>query len=307
MKKREFTKSRIAKIFLSLAVVVLSITSIFMWSAICSFEDNVLASFRPNDYGFSPKMQKISSFSTDFSSSKEDRKHNIRLASENFSWLVIKKGDTLSFNTIVGKRTEERGYKMSKVIVDGEYTQGVGGGVCQVSTTLYNAWIRGGLGTKYVRAHSLPASYCGLSQDATVSDYIDLILLNDSEYDVIVNGYIKDNKVYFDIYGNPLEYTIDIRSELIEKLIPPEPIIEEVEEYPSDFKGEIKTDAYGEYGIVKSEKTGYKSKAFMDYYDKEGNLIKSKELRKDNYLPTQGKIYRKIPKSMTLPYFPDVA
>lgn len=270
-----------------------------MWSAIVRVQDSLLTCARPNDYGFSPKMQKISSFFTDFSTSKEDRRHNIRLASDNFSWLAVKSGSTLSFNTIVGKRTEERGYKVSKVIVDGEYTKGVGGGVCQVSTTLYNAWIRAGLGTKYVRAHSLPASYCDLSQDATVTDYIDLILLNDSPYDILVNGYVKDNKVYFDIYGHPLEYTVNIRSQLVGTIQPPQPEVIEVEEFPDDFDGEIKQDSLGEYGIQKYAKTGYKSVAYIEYYDKQGNLVKSKQLRKDNYLPTKGKIYRKIQKGDT--------
>ena len=86
----------------------------------------------PNPYGFSPKMQLISRFSTDFSTSKEERAHNVALASSNFCWIVVKKGETLSFNTVVGLRSEERGYKNAKVIVNGEYTEGVGGGVCQV-------------------------------------------------------------------------------------------------------------------------------------------------------------------------------
>lgn len=300
MKRYGLKKRKNAKIWIGLtAALIFAVVAVVMWSSVLKIDRYIMTSARPNDYGFSPKMQKISSFCTDFSTSKDDRKHNIRLAADNFSWLVVKSGTTLSFNTVVGKRTQERGYRLSKVIVDGEYTQGVGGGVCQVSTTLYNAWIRGGLATQYVRAHSLPASYCGLSQDATVSDYIDLVLLNDSPYDVIVNGYVKENKVYFDIYGEPLEYSIDIRSELLETLSPPAPIIEEVDDFPVDFKGEIRTDAYGEYAIQKAEKTGYKSRAFIEYYDKSGQLVKSKELRKDSYLPTQGKIYRKINKGLS--------
>ena len=131
-------------------------------------------------------MQLISSFNTDYSTSKEERAHNVALASSNFCWIVVKKGETLSFNTVVGLRSEERGYKNAKVIVNGEYTQGVGGGVCQVSTTLYNSWIRAGMTAKSVQSHSLPSSYCGLSQDATVSEFI---IINSSCIIHILNSY----------------------------------------------------------------------------------------------------------------------
>ena len=251
---------------------------------------SVSAMSSPNTYGFSPKMQRISTFSTDYSTSKEERSHNVALASSNFCWIVVKKGETLSFNTVVGLRSEERGYKNAKVIVNGEYTEGVGGGVCQVSTTLYNAWIRAGLSAKSVQSHSLPSSYCGLSQDATVSEFIDLVLLNDSNYDVLVNGYTKDKKIYFDIYGHPLPYKINLRSEITEVLQPPEPLVE----WSEELTGEIQQDTEGEYTVTKKSAVGYKSRAIIEYV-KDGKIIFQKELRKDNYLPVQGKITRKKP------------
>ncbi len=244
----------------------------------------------PNTYGFSPKMQLISSFSTDYSTSKEERAHNVALACSNFCWLVVKKGETLSFNTVVGLRSEERGYKNAKVIVSGEYTEGVGGGVCQVSTTLYNAWIRAGMSAKSAQSHSLPSSYCGLSQDATVSEFIDMVLVNDSDYDVIVNGYTKNKKIYFDVYGHPLQYKINLRSEITEVLQPPEPIVE----WSDELTGEIQQDEEGEYTVVKKSSVGYKSRAIIEYV-KDGKVIFQKQLRKDNYLPVQGKIMRKKP------------
>lgn len=267
----------------------------------------VSAMSSPNPYGFSPKMQRISSFSTDFSTSKEERSHNVALASSNFCWLVVKKGETLSFNTVVGLRSEERGYKNAKVIVNGEYTQGVGGGVCQVSTTLYNAWIRAGLTAKSAQSHSLPSSYCGLSQDATVSEFIDLVLLNDSNYDVMVNGYIKGKKVYFDVYGHPLPYKINLRSEITEVLQPPQPLVE----WSEELIGDVQQDADGEYTVAKKSAVGYRSRAIIEYV-KDGKIIYQKELRKDNYLPVQGKIIRKkqsqdeklkVPQDNDFPWF----
>lgn len=244
----------------------------------------------PNPYGFSPKMQLISRFSTDFSTSKEERSFNIALASSNFCWLVVKSGECLSFNTIVGVRSEDRGYKNAKVIVNGDYTEGIGGGVCQVSTTLYNSWVRAGLAPKQVVSHSLPSSYCSLSQDATVSEFIDMVLLNDSEYDVIVNGYVENKKVIFDIYGHPLPYKIKLRSEILEVVEPPEAAVE----FSDELVGEIASDGVGEYVVSKKSHVGYKSRAIIEYYDGD-KLISSKEFRKDNYLPVQGKIIRRKP------------
>lgn len=283
--------------FIFTALVIITVGGVLIYAG--QKMQTAAAMSSPNTYGFSPKMQLVSSFSTDYSTSKEERAHNVALASSNFCWLVVKSGETLSFNTVVGLRNEERGYKNAKVILNGEYTEGVGGGVCQVSTTLYNAWIRAGLSAQSVQSHSLPSSYCGLSQDATVSEFIDLVLLNDSNYDVIVNGYTKEKKVYFDVYGHPLPYKINLRSEITEVLQPPEPIIE----WTDELSGEIKQDSDGEYVETRKSSVGYKSRAIIEYVQ-DGKVIFQKELRKDNYLPVQGKITRKKPAQDDKPKVP---
>ncbi|MGN0788552.1 MAG: VanW family protein [Christensenellales bacterium] len=241
---------------------------------------------------FSPKTQNISTFSTSFATSSAGRIHNITLATGNFSWLVVKAGERLSFNTIVGARTEERGYANAKVILWGEYVDGVGGGVCQVSTTLYNAWIRAGLGTEQVVNHSLPSSYCELSQDATVSEYTDMILLNDSGYDVVVNGKVVDKTVTFRIYGAPTEYTYKIESKLLEVLPPTAP--EVVYSATLEGMGEIREDGEGQYVVLRQEKNGYRSQAVRKKY-KDGVEVESKLLRVDTYKPSRGKICVKRP------------
>ncbi|MDE6189615.1 MAG: VanW family protein [Clostridia bacterium] len=296
MKSRIERKDGVIAIILLSAVLALIASGVFLYE----FGDTAEGAISPNQYDFSPKMQLISSFSTDFSSSKAERAHNVTLACDSFSWLTVRRGEKLSFNTVVGKRVEERGYKNAKIIVEGKYTEGVGGGVCQVSTTLYNAWIRAGLGSEYAQAHSLPSSYCPLSTDATVSEFIDMVLVNDSDYDVLVNGYTKDGKVVFDIYGNPIEYTIQIRSEVLEVLPEPEPIVEWAEE----LEGEIKIDDEGEYSISKKGAQGYKSRAVIEYYDKNGVKVKEQQLRSDCYLPVQGMITRKKPPQEQTPKVP---
>ncbi len=135
-------KSRIEKINSIITVILFIAIATLLIGGVFIYKSNGIVATgtsSPNQYGFSPKMQIIGSYNTDYSSSKEERAHNVALACESFSWVAVKKGERLSFNNVVGKREESRGYKNAKVIVDGEYTQGVGGGVCQVSSTLYNA------------------------------------------------------------------------------------------------------------------------------------------------------------------------
>ncbi|MGN0771493.1 MAG: VanW family protein [Christensenellales bacterium] len=258
-------------------------------------EDNGLTRMSSGDDfvgNFSPKTQNISTFSTSFETSTQGRIHNITLATGNFSWLLVEAGGRLSFNTVVGARTQERGYANAKVILWGEYVDGVGGGVCQVSTTLYNAWIRAGLGVEQVVNHSLPSSYCELSQDATVSEYTDMILVNDSGYDVIVNGKVEGKTVTFNIYGAPSEYTYDIRSSLLEVLPPTAP--EVVYSATLEGMGEIFEDGEGQYVVLRQEKNGYRSQAVRIKY-KNGVEVESKLLRVDTYQPSRGKICVKRP------------
>jgi len=236
---------------------------------------------------FSPKTQHVSTFSTSFETSSPSRSHNVALATNNFCWRVVGSGEELSFNQIVGERTAERGYQNAKVILYGEYVDGVGGGVCQVSTTLYNAWIRAGLEVSHVVNHSLPSSYCELSQDATVSDYIDMILLNDSPFAVIVNGYVKDKHIVFDIYTQPTPYTFEIESSVIEYLPATAPEVEYVDSL--EGLGEVQEDGENKFVVTRQEKQGYHTMAVRKKYLR-GQLVGQQKIREDYYKPTRGKI-----------------
>lgn len=232
------------------------------------------------------KRQHVSTFTTSFSTSSENRKHNIRLATSNFAWLQIPAKHKLSFNEIVGKRSLENGYKNAIVISYGEYVEGVGGGVCQVSTTLYNSWIRAGLEVIEVKNHTLPASYVELSQDATVSDYQDLILFNNTSNTVVINGYSSKDSLTFDIYANKMEYEIKIETVIIDKINPPPPKEEKIATFADN---NVFYDGNRNYVILKNAKVGYKSKSIMKYF-KNGEYLFSKQIREDYYLPIQGTI-----------------
>ncbi|SFT48919.1 Vancomycin resistance protein YoaR, contains peptidoglycan-binding and VanW domains [Selenomonas sp. GACV-9] len=108
-----------------------------------------------------------------------DRGDNIGLAASHLQGALIRSQSTLSFNSIVGQRTYEAGYKDAGVIVDGEHKIDVGGGVCQVSSTLYNAVLLAGMTPTERANHSLPSAYVPAGRDATVADnLLDFVFRN---------------------------------------------------------------------------------------------------------------------------------
>ena len=116
-----------------------------------------------------------SEFTTYYPYSTPDRKLNIKLCASKINGTTLKSGEEFSFNNKVGKRTEENGFKLAKIIFNGSFIDGIGGGVCQVSTTLYNCALLSGLKITEHHSHSLAVSYIEPSFDAMVSgDYADL-------------------------------------------------------------------------------------------------------------------------------------
>lgn len=143
----------------------------------------------------------MASFTTSLGKSSEERIYNIQLASSFINGIIIPSGSDFSFNETVGARTTARGFKESTVITDGEYTLGVGGGVCQLSTTLYNAVLLSGLTTKRVARHSYPAKYVEPSRDAMVSEYSDFVFTNSTDHNIYIFAFVQNNELSVKIYG----------------------------------------------------------------------------------------------------------
>ncbi|MBE9914174.1 hypothetical protein G8C92_09025 [Paenibacillus donghaensis] len=120
----------------------------------------LLASLRSKQLGY---------YVTYFNSNNRDRSHNIALAAKAIDSAVIFPGETFSFNQVVGIRTTGKGYRRAGVIVRGELSEGVGGGICQVSSTLFNAVDRAGLNIVKRYSHSRHVPYVPPGRDATVS------------------------------------------------------------------------------------------------------------------------------------------
>ena len=117
------------------------------------------------------RSQRIGHYVTYFNSHNRERSHNITLAAAAINNKVVLPGETFSFNQTVGKRTKEKGYLPAPIIVRGELAEGVGGGICQVSSTLFNAADRSGLQILQRYSHSRRVPYVPPGRDATVSWY----------------------------------------------------------------------------------------------------------------------------------------
>lgn len=222
------------------------------------------------------------SFSTSFSSSSEERKNNIRLATKSINKYLLDVGGEFSFNRVVGKRTENRGYKKAKIIVNGEFTEGVGGGVCQVSTTLYNTALLGGMTITECHPHSLKVGYVPPSFDAMVnSGTADLKFRNDTKNPILIFSSTDGNKITFEIYGEPLDKQIELKSVTIKELPATEyeQIVDENGDYPNLYEGETL--------VLKHGMDGLKSEGYL-LEKKNGKIIKNTKIRSDKYNPTKG-------------------
>lgn len=139
---------------------------------------------------------------THFSPTKENRVYNISVAAKAIDDLMLKPGATFSFNKIVGPRSQEAGYKTAGVIINNEMVEGIGGGVCQVSSTLYNAVLQADLEIVERVNHSTPVAYLPLGQDATVAyDYLDFKFKNNTANYIFIKAQASNNSIMIRIFG----------------------------------------------------------------------------------------------------------
>lgn len=143
----------------------------------------------------------VSTFTTHFPL-RRNRIENIRVAASKLNGIVLLPGERLSFNKTVGKRTIEAGFKEAPVFVNGKHDLGIGGGICQVSTTLYNAALFADLAIKQRRNHSMPVPYVPVGRDATV-DYprTDLVIENSMATPIGVVCHYVPGTLSFSILG----------------------------------------------------------------------------------------------------------
>ncbi len=215
--------------------------------------------------------------STDLGNSSDARIHNVKTALSFFNGLVVQPGQEVSFNQTTGERGLEQGYQNAGVIQDDEIVDGPGGGVCQVSTTLYHAVVKAGLEIIRSNKHSMPVSYVDVGTDAAVAwDYKDLIFKNNTDHPIFIEGKVSGKTVVVSVYGYPLEegLSYDIVSEVYETIPAP--------------PAEVVLDTTGEHAtytdeLVEGKKSRQGTKVRSYRVTKRNGEEVSRELLRDDY------------------------
>jgi vancomycin resistance protein YoaR len=146
----------------------------------------------------------LASFSTGLGASSRNRRHNVALACAAINGTVLMPGDVFSYNDVVGPRVPSAGYREAPVIVRGRLEPGTGGGICQVSSTLYNAALLADLQIVSRRNHGIPVAYVPAGRDATVADgAIDFKFKNRLERPIAIGAAISGWQVVVSVYGHP--------------------------------------------------------------------------------------------------------
>lgn len=224
----------------------------------------------------------VSSFTTQTTNDR-DRNTNIALSAAALDGQVVRPGETLSFNACTGQRTGEKGYREAGAIASGVLVDDTGGGVCQTSSTLFNAVVRADLEIVKRSAHSWPSSYVNKGEDATVNwPSLDFVFRNDGDYPVFVVAWYENQSVTVEIYGELLEDggRIDLESEVTQTIKPSNDIL-----YTLDPSLPLGTRKAG-----RSKRTGYVVDTYKVYKDAAGNETRREKLWTTTYRATQQEI-----------------
>lgn len=172
------------------------------------------------------QYQTLATFTTKTTSNAK-RNTNVRLAAEALNGTIVQPGEEFSFNEVVGQRTEEKGYQAAAAYSSGEVVQEIGGGVCQISSTLYRVVFQSGMEITYRRSHTFEPNYVTPGQDAAISwEQPDFKFINRSEGPICIRASYADQKATVSIYGIPVleeGITWDLYSEKTGEVDPPEP------------------------------------------------------------------------------------
>ena len=221
--------------------------------------------------------ERLSSYTTYFNAEDKGRSKNIAIAASLIDGTAIQAYGDFSFNQTVGRRTADAGFRQAKIIVNGEYVLGVGGGVCQVSTTLYNAALKSGVAVTEYHPHSLRVSYVAPSRDAMVSNDCDLRLYNPYSHPIYITAQVFEEGLRVTFYGENEGDRYEVISKILEEIPPPAPIVKTEEKE----------------GILRSPKNGVRSEMYLERY-RGGVLVTRKRMRVDEYRPIQGIIAKKV-------------
>ncbi len=144
----------------------------------------------------------MGTWSSDFSTSSSARAGNVILTANRINGKILMPGDVFSYDKTIGKRTYENGYREAGVYIGNKVESGIGGGICQTSSTLYSAALYANLEIVSRTSHSLPVSYMPAGQDATIAEgYIDLQIKNNTEYPIKISAEVSGRRLTCSILG----------------------------------------------------------------------------------------------------------
>ena len=210
-----------------------------------------------------------------------NRISNVRLAAEKCNGIILCKGDEFSYNDTVGERTEANGFKTAGAYLTGTTVQELGGGICQISSTMYAATLKANLKILERHNHTFASSYIGLGMDATVSwGGPDFRFQNDKDYPIKIESYYADGYAVVNIWGTRTDkITVEMVSETKETI--PYPTV--TREDDSMYVGETR--------VSQSGSDGYKVQTYRKVYD-DGKLISNEKETYNVYKPHEEIVYK---------------
>ena len=217
----------------------------------------------------------LGEFTTNYSTSSTDRAINVSTGAKKINGSLLYPGDTLSVATICGPFTIENGYAVGGAFENGQIVDSIGGGICQVSTTLYNAALFSEIGIEKRYAHSMVVTYVDVSADAAIAgEYKDLVIKNNQQAPIYIEGYTVGRNITFKIYGletRSATRKITLQSEILETTPAP--------------ATQIKAIAAPVGTVVKTQPPhiGYKAKLWK-IVTENGAQISKEELNKSTYM-----------------------
>lgn len=228
-------------------------------------------------------QDRLGTYHTDYSSSSASRKTNISIAAERLDGTILAPGEQLSVSEAIGSRTAENGYELAPQYVDGTSQDSYGGGVCQVSTTLYNAVIRAELQVDERHPHSMVVHYVPYSSDAAIAEGSkDFKFTNNTDYPIYIAADADGETLYFSVYGKETRAEnreVKFVSETISETMPED----EIKEDPDLAEGETRTEGSRHPKVVST----LTKEVYVD-----GELESSEVINSDTYAGTHRTIYK---------------
>ncbi|HHW47694.1 MAG TPA: vanomycin resistance protein VanB [Clostridiaceae bacterium] len=247
-----------------------------------SFITPEITTEKANELLFRDVLATKSTYFSTSGTNNANRGENIKLAASKINGKILAPGEVFSFNEVVGKRTAEAGYKTANVYSNGRVIDDIGGGICQVSTTLYNAVLYSDLEVIQRRNHTFTVGYVPSGMDATVSyGSVDFQFRNSTNWPIKIQSRVTDNHVYFTLIGT--NETPGKKVEIVTEVVKTTPFTTKYFDDPTLPEGTTKVKQSGKNGCVVNT---YKIIKIN------GEVVSRTKLHTSTYIPLQEEIIR---------------